>query len=52
MSTKNGQIKGTAAIDGAKWKVEGVVFQAQDLAAGIVTAKGNQPRSLVITPVE
>jgi len=51
LKTKNGQIKGSATEDGTKWKVEGVVFQKQDLAAGMVYLKKGQPRSLVIVPV-
>ena len=52
VKTKTGQIKGYVTDDGTKLKVEGVVFQKQELGAGLVYVKRGQPRSLVIVPKE
>lgn len=51
-STKSGQIKGKIPTGGINWKVEGVVFQKQNLAAGLMTAKGASAQSLLIVPAE
>ena len=52
LAAKTGLISGSIPDNGVKFKAAGVVFQKQDLAAGMVTAKRVKPRSLVITPVE
>jgi len=52
VSTKNGQIKGSVADSRGKFKMEGVIFQKQDLGAGLLYSKGGQPSSLLIVPKE
>lgn len=51
VSRKNGLLRGSAAINGGKWKIEGVVFQKQNFAAGMVFKNREQPRSIVMVPL-
>ncbi|MBT8038369.1 MAG: CAP domain-containing protein [Verrucomicrobiae bacterium] len=50
VSTKNGQIKGSFVNGSDKAKMAGVIFQKQDLGAGLLYSKDGQPRSLVFVP--
>jgi len=52
VKTKSGQIKGKIPDGGVIWKAGGVVFQKQNLAAGLAYVKDGLPRSLVIVPKE
>jgi len=49
--SKKGQIKGSVSDDGTKWKVAGVIFQKQNLGAGLVYVNGGEPRRLTIVPL-
>ena len=52
LNIKSGQLKGKIPTGGMSWTAEGVVFQKQDIGAGLVYTKGQPPRSLVIVPKE
>ncbi|MBT8037288.1 MAG: hypothetical protein KJO21_07055 [Verrucomicrobiae bacterium] len=52
VKTKTGQIKGYITSNGTKQKVEGVVFQKQELGAGFVSIKRGNTRRLVMVPKE
>jgi len=48
VAIKTGLIKGTLTEGQIKSKMEGVIFQKQDLGAGLVYSKVGQPRSLLV----
>ena len=52
MVKKNGQIRGFIPEGGIDFKVKAVVFQKQDMAAGMVQATGGEARSLIILSVD
>jgi hypothetical protein len=51
VSSKSGKLTGTIPVDRNKLKVEGVVFQKQNISAGLVYDKKNRPGSMMMNPI-